>query len=401
MAWFGVLGFIVALLVSVTLHEAGHFFTARHFGMKASRFFVGFGPTLWSFRRGETEYGVKAIPAGGFVKIEGMTPLDEVAPGDEQRAFWRFPARQRAVVLVAGSFMHFVIAILLVFGYMLAIGTPETNAPVVGEVSKCVVATLDSSCSDASATTPAPAANVLKPKDRVLAVNGQAVSTWTEVARGIRASDGKPLTMTLRRDGQTMDVTLTPVNAKRPSLDDPKKIEAVGAIGVTGGFAFRHLGPLSAVRETGNTLGSMVTGTVTVFTSKAKSLNAIYSPHRDPQGFVGVVGISRVSGDILAAPSQSVGTRIWDFLLLVAGVNLFVGIFNLLPLLPLDGGHLAIAGFEEGRHRIRRMFGYRGALRRVDLNKLMPITYAFVVLMVGLTLYIAGADILNPIRLNQ
>jgi membrane-associated protease RseP (regulator of RpoE activity) len=400
MVWLGVLGFIVALLVSVTLHEAGHFVTARHFGMKASRFFVGFGPTLWSFRRGETEYGVKAIPAGGFVKIEGMTPLDEVAPGDEQRAFWRFPARQRAVVLVAGSFMHFVIAVLLVFGYMLAIGTPETDAPVVGSVSKCVPATVDASCTD-QGSVPAPAANVLLPKDKILAVNGTAVSTWTEVARGIRASEGKTLSMDVKRDGAALTLTMTPVTVQRPSFDDPKSIGPVGAIGVTGGFAFRHLGPVSAVRETGNTLGSMVTGTVTVFTSKAKSLSDIYSPHRDPQGFVGVVGISRVSGDILAAPSETVGTRIWDFLLLVAGVNLFVGIFNLLPLLPLDGGHLAIAGFEEGRHRLRRMFGYRGALRRVDLNKLMPITYAFVVLMIGLTLYIAGADILNPIRLNQ
>ena len=113
------------------------------------------------------------------------------------------------------------------------------------------------------------------------------------------------------------------------------------------------------------------------------------------------VGISRVSGDILTFPQEPVGNRIGDFLLLVAGVNLFVGIFNLFPLLPLDGGHLAIAGFEEGRHRLRRWFGYRGKLRRVDLNKLMPITYAFVLLLAGVTIYIAGADIVNPIRLTQ
>ena len=135
MVALGVVGFIVALLVSVTLHEAGHFLTARHFGMKASRFFVGFGPTLWSFRRGETEYGIKAIPAGGFVKIEGMTPLEEVEPGDEDRAFWRFPARQRAVVLSAGSFMHFVIALVLVYAVIATAGRYENDAPVVGKVS--------------------------------------------------------------------------------------------------------------------------------------------------------------------------------------------------------------------------------------------------------------------------
>jgi membrane-associated protease RseP (regulator of RpoE activity) len=145
----------------------------------------------------------------------------------------------------------------------------------------------------------------------------------------------------------------------------------------------------------------MLKGTVQVFTDKAQSLSRIYSKNRDPAGFVGVVGISRVSGDILASPSDSFGLRIAGFLFLIAGVNLFVGLFNLLPLLPLDGGHLAVAGFESARHRIRRLFGYRGELRRVDFNKLLPITYAFVFLMVGLTLFIMGADILNPIRLNQ
>jgi membrane-associated protease RseP (regulator of RpoE activity) len=145
----------------------------------------------------------------------------------------------------------------------------------------------------------------------------------------------------------------------------------------------------------------MLTGTVDVLTHKIKTLGRVYSKDRDPAGFVGAIGISRVSGDILAAQSESVGLRIGGFLFLVAGVNLFVGIFNLFPLLPLDGGHLAIAGYEEARHRVRRWFGYRGPLRRVDLNKLMPITYAFVVLLAGLTLYIAGADIVNPIRLTQ
>jgi membrane-associated protease RseP (regulator of RpoE activity) len=400
MVALGVVGFIVALLVSVTLHEAGHFLTARRFGMKASRFFVGFGPTLWSFRRGETEYGVKAIPAGGFVKIEGMTPLDEIQPGDENRAFWKFPVRQRSVVLVAGSFMHFVIAIFLVYGVTLAVGKAETNAPVVGEVTKCVPATVDATCADPN-SKPAPAANVLQPKDRILAVNGKPVSTWEDVARGIRASEGETLSLELRRDNRTLTVALQPVSVQRTSLDDPKQTETVGAIGVASGVAFRHLGPIAAAGETGNTLGQMVKGTVRVFTDKAKTVSKVYSKDRDPEGFVGVVGISRVSGDILAAPTESIGLRIAGFLFLVAGVNLFVGIFNLLPLLPLDGGHLAIAWFEQARDRLRRLRGYTGELRRVDLNKLMPITYAFVVLMIGLTVFIAGADILNPIRLNQ
>src|SRR5436305_14414538 len=148
MVALGVIGFVVALLVSVMLHEGGHFATARMFGMKASRFFVGFGPTVWSFRRGETEYGVKALPVGGFVEIEGMTPLEEVSPGDENRAFWKFPARQRVVVLAAGSFMHFVLAIVLIYGIVATAGVFDDNAPVVGSISTCVPKTAAGTCTD-------------------------------------------------------------------------------------------------------------------------------------------------------------------------------------------------------------------------------------------------------------
>src|SRR4051812_8268499 len=400
MVALGVVGFIVALLVSVTLHEGGHFMTARKFGMKASRFFVGFGPTVWSFRRGETEYGVKAIPAGGFVKIEGMTPLEEVQPGDENRAFWKFPVRQRAVVLAAGSFMHFVLAVLLVYIVVLAVGVPENDPPVVGTVTKCVADGTSFAC-NAPGATPAPAAGVLKPGDRIVAIDGTPVSTWTSAVELVQKSAGKQLAVTVRRHGQDVTVALRPTLVTRPSSPDKTKTTSVGAVSITAGDAFRNVGPIAAVPQAGRDIGNMLTGTVNVLTHKIKTLSRVYSKDRDPAGFVGVIGISHVSGDILAAQSQSVGLRIAEFLFLVAGVNLFVGIFNLFPLLPLDGGHLAIAGYEEARHRVRRSFGYRGPLRRVDLNKLMPITYAFVVLLAGLTIYIAGADIVNPIKLTQ
>ncbi|MFL6240869.1 MAG: M50 family metallopeptidase [Actinomycetes bacterium] len=400
MVALGIIGFVVALLVSVTLHEAGHFATARAFGMKASRFFVGFGPTVWSFRRGETEYGVKAIPAGGFVKIEGMTPLEEVAPGDESRAFWKFPARQRAVVLSAGSFMHFVLAFVLVYVVVLAVGVAEKNPPVVGAVSKCVPADVNGTCADTTAVS-APAAGVLKPGDRIVTINGERVTTWTSAVGLVRASPGRQLTMTVRRAGHDVTVALRPVRVTRPSAADPQVTTSVGAIGITEGDAFRHIGPISAFNQSGHDFASMVTGTWTVLAHKLSSLGRVYSKDRDPTGFVGAIGISRVTGDVLAAQSVPPIVRFGDFLFIVAGVNLFVGIFNLFPLLPLDGGHLAIIGFEEARHRTRRRLGYRGPLRRVDLNKLMPVTYAFVVLLAGLTVYIAGADIVNPIRLTQ
>jgi membrane-associated protease RseP (regulator of RpoE activity) len=400
MVALGVVGFIVALLVSVVLHEGGHFLTARMFGMKASKFFVGFGPTIWSFRRGETEYGIKAIPAGGFVKIEGMTPLEEVQPGDESRAFWKFPARQRAVVLFAGSFMHFVLAFVLVYGIVLAVGVPEKDPPVIGQIAKCLTSKTTETCTSPDAK-PAPAAGVLKPGDRIEAVNGEPVTTWTGAVDKVRASTTKTLALTIRRDGATRTVTLTPVTVERPVSDNSTETKPVAAVGISPGDAFRHVGPISGFAQAGRTMGTMVTGTYDVLAHKIQSLGRVYSKDRDPGGFVGAIGISRVSGDIFAAQSVSLGLRIATFVSIVAGVNLFVGIFNLFPLLPLDGGHLAIAGYEEVRHRIRRWLGYRGPLRRVDLNKLMPVTYAFVVLLAGLTIYIAGADIVNPIKLTQ
>ena len=397
----GVLAFVVAIVLSIALHEIGHLATAKAFGMKATQYFIGFGPRVWSFRRGETEYGIKAIPAGGFVKIEGMTPLEEVQPGDEDRAFWKFPARQRAVVLSAGSIMHFVLALVLVYGVIATAGLFDDNAPVIGSVSKCLNADGTSDCATGG-SAPAPAAAAgLQAGDRIVAVNSQHISKWTQAVEKIRGAAGQPVTLTLRHDGHNRNVTLTPITVTRPTIDDPNKTETVGAIGVTAGISYKHYGPVAAAGQTGQALGHMVTGTFTVLTHKLSTLSRVYSKDRDPEGFVGAVGISRVSGEILSYPQESVGHRVGDFVLLVAGVNLFVGIFILVPLLPLDGGHLAIAGFEEARHRLRRLFGYRGAMRRVDLNKLMPVTYAFVLLLAGLTIYIAGADIVNPIKLTQ
>src|SRR3954469_17115995 len=291
MVTLGVVGFILALLISVMLHEGGHFLTARFFGMKASKFFVGFGPTVWSFRRGETEYGFKAIPAGGFVKIEGMTPLEEVQPGDESRAFWKFPARQRAVVLSAGSFMHFVLAFVLVYVVVLAVGIAEKDPPVVGTVAKCLTSDANATCASPTAKA-APAAGVLKPGDRLVAINGQPVSTWTNAVTVIRGSANKPVTITVKRNDNTLTVPLKPVSVSRPSIDDPNRTETVGAIGITAGNAFRHVGPISAVAETGRTIGTMVTGTYTVLTDKVKTLGNVYSKDRDPEGFVGAIGIS-------------------------------------------------------------------------------------------------------------
>ncbi|MGB8651866.1 MAG: site-2 protease family protein [Mycobacteriales bacterium] len=413
MTSFGVVAFVVALLLSVMLHEAGHFVTARRFGMKATQFFVGFGPTLWSRRKGETEYGVKAIPAGGFVKIVGMTPLEEVEPGDEDRAFYQQPAGRKAVVLAAGSTVHFLITIVLVFGTIATLGLPDPEAPVLLKPQHCLATTITSdtktvpgdhvtsgACPAGSVPGVAEAAG-FRAGDRVLSVDGTKVKTYTDFQKLIRAAAGKQVATVVERDGARRTLTFTPVQGTRPDLVDASKTVQVGVIGIGGDQqTLRHVGPLAAVPETGRAIGALVTGTVDSLTKKLGTITSVYGPHRDPGGLVGVVGVSRVSGEVFNAPVPFT-TRLADFLLIVAGLNLFVGVFNLLPLLPLDGGHLAVVAFESARDRIRRARGYVGEVKRVDYNRLMPVTFAVVVLFAGFSLWLLGADIVNPIRISQ
>jgi membrane-associated protease RseP (regulator of RpoE activity) len=402
-ALIGALAFVLALLVSVVLHEFGHFATAKAFGMKATQFFVGFGPTLWSRKKGETEYGVKAIPAGGFVKIVGMTPLEELDdPDDEKRAFYRFSAGRKAIVLVAGSTMHFLLAIVLVF-LALLVSPIATSAPVISAPATCLSADATQNCTTADQGSPAQAAG-LRDGDRLVSVGGASVTSFSQLRSAIRADKtGSPLVVKYERDGAVRTTTVTPKLQTQPT--DSGGTQKVPVLGITAQQI--HLGTATAARKTITTLGTFVTGTISSLAHFPQRISTIFSNHRDPNGAVGVIGISRVSGDLLSGGVGGGGgggigwdTRIGDFLLLVAGVNLFVGFFNLLPLMPLDGGHLAVVGFEQLRDRLRRLRGYRGPLKRVDMTKLLPATYAVVAIFATLTLVLAAADIVNPIRLG-
>ncbi len=416
--WLGVVIFAVGILVSVCLHEAGHLLTAKRFGMKATQYFVGFGPTLFSFQRGETEYGVKAVPAGGFVKIVGMTPLEEVAPEDRDRAFWRFPLWQRTIVLVAGSATHFVLAAVIFYLAAVTTGLPNPKAqsfepldarPVVGVVSRCVVPDFDLTkdktlrgCRDGDPQAPARLAG-LQHGDLVTSLGGTAVTTYGQLVRAIRATPPGPVELTYLRDGQARTTTAELVATRRPALTDTEltgPLQTVSAIGISVRYPERILdyGVGAGIGGSLSFLGFNIQQTfhaVGAFPSKIpKLIDAIGGEERDPETPISVVGASRVGGEAVELGAPII------FLALLGGLNVFIGVFNLFPLLPLDGGHVAIAWYERARSWVAARRG-RPDPGRVDYNKLLPATYLVIMLFGGLTLLTLAADIVNPITLRQ
>lgn len=388
----GVIVFSVGLLLSIMLHELGHFTTARHYGMKASRFFIGFGPTLWSTRRGETEYGVKALPFGGFVKIDGMTALEPIDPADESRAFYKQRARQRVVVLCAGSFMHLVIAVLLVFGIIAATGTDpikgNTPTTTISQVEKCIPSGSASHC--AAGDPRAPAYGKLQPGDRIVAVNKTAVSTYDELTHQLQTHPGQLLILTVVRDDRPLNVPLVSASVKQGN-------KQVGKIGIIP--QERRIGFAGAFGRTFTTLGSLITDSGKALGSLPHEVGDILTGKpRSAQSAASIVDVARVSGQITSS-GAGFGNVVAALLMILAEVNLAVGILNMLPLLPFDGGHVAIIGFEQARSRLYRRIG-RHDPGRVDIMKVLPVTYAVFAVIVGLSLVLLYAGITNPIRLQ-
>jgi membrane-associated protease RseP (regulator of RpoE activity) len=388
--------FIFAFFFSIMLHETGHFVTAKKFGMKVTRYFVGFGPTLWSTWRGETEYGIKALPFGGFVKIAGMTSLDEVEPEDEARSFRRHPAWQRIIVLAAGSFMHFLLAFLLIFGLVLGVGIENDNTTQLGTVSSCVatsVKALDSGvCVASDKASPAKVAG-LRVGDQVIAFDGQPVSNWTQLGNVIRdARPGAPATITVRRDGQTM--TLHTTLASVPGRS--------GAyLGIAPAVVFTPAGPVRAVTYAGSAFGQVLAGSAKALAALPAALPKDFSS-KDRANSTGgqvtsVVGAAEATGTAVAA---NVG---WQYkvsfvLLLIASLNIFVGAFNLLPLLPLDGGHIAVVIWERIRAWFARLRG-RPDPGLVDMTKLLPVSFSIFLILMFFSVALILADIVNPVNI--
>ena len=388
--------FIVALLVSVMLHETGHFMTAKKFGMKVTRYFVGFGPTIWSTWRGETEYGIKALPFGGFVKIIGMHSLDDVDdPADELRSFRRQPAWQRIIVLCAGSFMHFVLAFVLIFGLALGIGIENDNTTQLGTISSCVAANvsqLDNGICTAS-DRPSPAKRAgLQQGDKVIAFDGKPVSNWTQLGNAIRAvRPGSPVSITVVRDGKTLTLHTTLAAIKGRSG---------GYLGIAPTVVFSPASPVRAVQYTGSAFEQVIVGSAKAVAALPAALPKLFSKDRayTAGGQVSsVVGAAEATGTAVAA---NIG---WQFkvsfvLLLIASLNIFVGVFNMLPLLPLDGGHVAVVVWERIRAWFARLRG-RPDPGLVDMAKLLPVSFSIFMVVMLFSVLLILADIVNPVNI--
>jgi membrane-associated protease RseP (regulator of RpoE activity) len=390
----GILWFIVALLFVIMVHEAGHFFAAKALGFKATKFFIGFGPTLWSFHRGETEYGIKAFPLGGFVKIVGMNPYEEIPEEDVPRSYPNKPRWQRAIVILAGPATHWPLAFLVLFIVATTIGYP---------VATNEINIVETRMSGESTRTPAAQAD-LRPGDKIVEVGGQPVDGWEDVTEYISANRGREATFTIERDGSRREMTtalaqvifseqgeIVEYEPAGEEIREPRPGEQLtGFLGIRPQERSETLGLGPAIADSGETVWTATEGAVLSVREIFKQmfdgrfLAALTEKgERDPtEGPVGIVGIGRIAGETVQQG------QIYVFLYLLVGITVFIGLMNLLPLPPLDGGHLAVILYET----ITR--------RAVDMRKLIPISAAVLSFLIVLSVAALYLDIFRPIRLS-
>lgn len=433
----GVLVVLVGVLASIALHEVGHLVPAKRFGIKVTQYMVGFGPTLWSRRRGETEYGLKAVPLGGYIRMIGMFPpvanarrrpgttsvmsaiVDdaraasgaEIGPGEEHRAFYTQSVTKRLVVMLGGPVMNLLLAVVLMTAVLVGFGVP-TLTSTVNTVGACVlpVAEGDRDCTPEDPAAPAAVAG-LQRGDAVLSWGGRPVEDWTELSEAIREGGTAPVQVVVRRDGEDVRTVVTPVLVDRPVVEDGQVVTDAEGDPVLSPTPFVGIGPsvglarqpLSSVPPV---VGSMVSQTAGLVVTLPQRMAAVAEAafgegERDPQGVVGLVGVGRFAGEIASidAEQYTAAARVADLLSLLAALNVALFVFNLLPLVPLDGGHIAGALWEGLRRRLARVAG-RPDPGPVDVARAMPLAYAVVVLMLGMGLVLAYADIVRPLTLR-
>ena len=440
----GVLVVALGVGLSIALHEIGHLVPAKKFGVKVTQYMVGFGPTVWSRNKGETEYGVKAIPLGGYIRMIGMFPpkpgdpenqlrasstgrftqlmdqarqdsMDEVGPGDEHRVFYKLSVPKKVVIMLGGPFMNLLIAFVLLGGILTLYGIP-TATPLVSSVATCVPSaapTIDKpqpDCAPGDPASPATRAGLQK-DDRIVSVNGTPVTLWDQVTPLIRQSAGQPMTLVVERNGSqvTLQAPIAALNRAAYVDTDKVKVDANGKV-VT-----EQVGYLGATPS-----GELIKGTVlqvpgfvwNAFTQTASVVvnvpqkmvgvvqAAFGSGERDPNGPISVVGVGRVGGEIASADlgADSTTAKLMTLLSLLAALNMALFVFNLIPLLPLDGGHVAGALWE-GAKRTWARVRHKPNPGYVDVAKALPIAYTMAFVLITMSALLIYADIVKPVKL--
>lgn len=428
----GVLIFVVGIAVSIGLHELGHFLPARRFGLKVPKFMIGFGPTVWSVQRGDTEYGIKAIPLGGYVSIPGMY-LPESRPArwwggrlfrgliqdardassesleTGSRPFYSLPVWQRLIIMFGGPFMNLVIGTVLFGVLLLGIGVPQTTTTIQA-VSECVVPVTETrtDCGPTDPQSPAAAAGLI-PGDRVMAIDGVAITEWQQGTAIIRESGNAEIVITIERAGATLDIPVTPMLVDRYAIDAAGNLvrdaqgepvtEPTGYIGVGPTFE-RVPTDLAAVFVS---VGESVVGTGQMILNLPEKLGQIWDASfggadRDTNGPLSVVGVGRIAGEISSSDAINDTSRIAGLVSVLASLNIALFVFNLVPLLPLDGGHIAAALWEGIRRRIAALRG-KPDPGPVDTAVLAPVTIAITIVLLGMSLLLIYADIVNPVTI--
>lgn len=421
----GVVLMVVGLAVSIALHELGHLWPAKKFGVRVGQYMIGFGPTLWSRRSRGTEYGVKAIPLGGYISMAGMYPPSPDATSrsgraaggffatmvqdardanaetlhgdDDTHVFYRLPVWKRIVVMLGGPVMNLLFAIVLFAILLTGIGV-QTATTTVARLSECVPTTTSTECAESGPAAPAEAAGI-EPGDTIVSIDGKPVADFAEASAIIRSSPGEQLTFVIERDGAEQSIQVTPATTQaEATAADGTTTEEVGFVGIGPSVEYVRqpiwAGPQMAVQNVGAVAGIIWQLPAKVWDT---AVDLVTGQERDPNGPLSIVGAGRLSGEVAAADSPILN-RVAGYLSLLASLNIALFVFNLIPLLPLDGGHVAVALWEGIKRAWAKLF-HRPPPKPVDATKLVPVTFAVFVALVVMGGVLILADLFNPVTL--
>lgn len=435
LALIGIAIFAIGLIASIALHEIGHLVPAKFFGVKVTQYMVGFGRTVWSRRRGDTEFGVKAVPLGGYIRMIGMLPpepggdprklrtistgpfqaliadarkasKEEIGPDDDDRVFYRKPWWQKLIIMLGGPAMNVLLAMVLAGGVLMTFGNPDKPVltTTVASVSECVISAPEerTDCLESDLRAPAAAAGI-HPGDQLLSIDGERVAEWRDAQEAIRARGGETVDIIVQRDGEQLTLKAELVTAEMAALDSEagdREYEDVGFLGVSPTITdFETEGVLGVLGWTGDFAGRTAEAVAGIPGKMVGVWDAAFGgAERSHDTPMSIVGAGRIGGEIASSDELNAQETVATFVMLLASFNMAIALFNLIPLLPLDGGHAAGAvweGIKRGYAKVAR----RPTPRPVDVAKALPLAYGMAAVLLGMGVLLIYADIVNPVRL--